>query len=235
MGSIWGTLTNRRWDEKHIGYAESHDQSIVGDQTLAFRLIGAQMYTEMAIDRESVVVRGIALHKLIRLLTYTLAGEGWLGFIGNEFGHPEWVDFPREGNGWSYTYARRQWSLADSPFLRYAFLKAFDQALMHLPQPTEPPHLLALHEDNHLLVYQSAGLVIAANLHPTQSLSDLRIPVPAPSDYQLLLDTDSAAFGGQERVASGGQYVWESVGVGHQGQSIQVYLPSRCALVLTKV
>lgn len=236
VGSIWGTLTNRRWDEKHIGYAESHDQSIVGDQTLAFRLMGAQMYTEMAISRESVVVdRGVALHKLIRLLTYTLAGEGWLGFIGNEFGHPEWVDFPREGNGWSNDYARRQWSLADSPFLRYQFLNAFDAALMHLPQPLEPPHLLALHEDNHLLVYQSAGLVIAVNLHPTQSLSDLRIPVPEPSDYQLLLDTDSAKFGGQGRIAPGGRYVWEPVGVGHTAQSIQVYLPSRCALVLTKV
>ncbi len=235
VGDLWGTLTNRRWDEKHIGYAESHDQSIVGDQTLAFRLMGTQMYTEMAIGRESVIVdRGMALHKLIRLLTYTLAGEGWLGFIGNEFGHPEWVDFPREGNGWSNDYARRQWSLADSPFLRYQFLNVFDAALMHLPQPTEPPHLLALHEDNHLLVYQSANLVIAVNLHPTQSLSDLRIPVPEPADYQLLLDTDRAEFGGQGRVALGGHYVWEPVGVEHTAQSIQVYLPSRCALVLAK-
>jgi len=233
VGNIWGTLTNRRFSEKHIGYAESHDQSIVGDQTLAFRLMGPQMYTEMAIGRESLVVdRGMALHKLIRLLTYTLAGEGWLSFIGNEFGHPEWVDFPREGNDWSYTHARRQWSLADSPFLRYQFLQAFDKALMHLPQPTSPPALLALHEDNHLLVYQSAGLVVAVNLHPTQSLSDLRIPVPEPRDYHLLLDTDQAALGGQERILEKSTYVWEPLAVGQAAQSIQVYLPSRCALVL---
>ncbi|WP_395089933.1 alpha-amylase family glycosyl hydrolase [Armatimonas sp.] len=235
VGQLWATLTNRRWDEKHIGYAESHDQSIVGDQTLAFRLMGSQMYTEMTIGRESLVVdRGMALHKLIRLLTYTLAGEGWLGFIGNEFGHPEWVDFPRADNDWSYTYARRQWSLADSPFLRYGLLKAFDAALMHLPQPTEPPELLALHEDNHLLIYQSADLVIAANLHPTRSLSALRIPIPEATDYCLLLDTDRAEFGGQERIVAGSRFIWEPVAVGGAGQSVQVYLPSRCALVLTR-
>lgn len=235
VGELWGTLTNRRWDEKHIGYAESHDQSIVGDQTLAFRLMGAQMYTEMAIGRESVVIdRGMALHKLLRLLTYTLAGEGWLGFIGNEFGHPEWVDFPREGNGWSCNYARRQWSLVESPFLRYQFLNAFDAALMHLPQPPAPPRLLALHEESQLLVYQSAELVIAVNLHPTQSLSDLRIPIPEPSDYTLLLDTDRASVGGQGRIAAEGHYIWEPVAVGQAAQSTLVYLPSRVALVLEK-
>lgn len=235
MGHLWGTLTNRRWDEKHIGYAESHDQSIVGDQTLAFRLMGPQMYTEMAIGRESLVVdRGMALHKLIRLLTYTLAGEGWLSFIGNEFGHPEWVDFPREGNDWSYSYARRQWSLADSPFLRYALLNAFDAALMCLPQPTAPPTLLAVHEEDHLLVYQSEGLVIAANLHPTRSLADLRIPIPEATDYQLLLDTDQTAFGGQGRIAPASRFIWKPWAVGGFSQSLQVYLPSRCALILTK-
>lgn len=233
VGSIWGTLTNRRWDERHVGYAESHDQSIVGDQTLAFRLIGEQMYTEMAIGRQSLVVdRGMALHKLIRLLTYTLAGEGWLAFIGNEFGHPEWVDFPREGNGWSYHYARRQWSLAANPFLRYGFLEAFDHALMRLPQQAQMPYLLLAHEDDHVLVYESAGLIVAANLHPEKSFPDYRIPVREATDHTHLLDTDQREFGGQGRISQGMRAIWEPLGGGQTAQSIQVYLPSRTALVL---
>jgi 1,4-alpha-glucan branching enzyme len=210
IGDIWGTLTNRRHDEKHVGYAESHDQSIVGDKTLAMWLLDAAIYTEMALDRQSVVVdRGIALHKLIRLLTRALAGEAWLGFIGNEFGHPEWVDFPREGNGWSFEHARRRWSLVDSPFLRYQHLNAFDAALMHLPLTDDLPNLLLLHEEKKLLVWQRGPLVLAVNLHPSQSYPDLRIPIPVRSDYQRVLDTDQTAFSGQGRIGTGGHYVWE--------------------------
>ena len=52
------------------------------------------------------VERGVALHKMIRCITMALGGEAWLTFMGNEFGHPEWLDFPREGNGWSYQHCR---------------------------------------------------------------------------------------------------------------------------------
>jgi len=233
MGELWGTLTNRRHDEKHVGYAESHDQSIVGDKTLAMWLLDAAIYTEMALDRQSIVVdRGIALHKLLRLLTRGLAGEGWLSFIGNEFGHPEWVDFPREGNGWSFEHARRQWSLVDSPFLRYQHLNAFDAALMHLPLTDDLPALLLLDEEKKLLVWSRGELVFAVNLHPTQSLTDLRIPVPTPTDYRLVLDTDRPSFSGPGRVAENGRSIWEPVAWEGQPQSTQVYLPSRCGIVL---
>ena len=133
LSAVYHELLNRRPGEKRVGYVESHDQSLVGDQTLAFQLMGAEMYWHMGRGDTNVVVeRGIALLKMIRLLTFSLAGEAWLSFIGNEFGHPEWVDFPREGNGFSYHYARRQWSLADNPALRYGDLNTFDHAMLSL-------------------------------------------------------------------------------------------------------
>jgi hypothetical protein len=157
---IWRVLLDRRWGEKHVGYAESHDQALVGDKTLAFRLMDAAMYGHMGRnDPHAVVERGVALHKIIRLLTFSLAGEGYLNFMGNEFGHPEWVDFPREGNNFSFLHARRQWSLADNPDLRYAGLQSFDAAFQHLDRSfhllSDPLiEQLALHEDTHQIVYR---------------------------------------------------------------------------------
>ena len=165
----------------------------------------AAMYTDMAVGNDSVVVeRGLALHKMIRLLTFSLAGDAYLDFMGNEFGHPEWVDFPREGNGWSYHFARRQWSLADNPDLRYAGLNAFDAAMQSLDTDFHllTDHLieqLALHEDTHQLVYRRGPLVFAFNFHPTESFADLRIPVPDKSDYRVVLSTDDRAFAGLGR------------------------------------
>ena len=57
-----------------------------------------------------------------------------MNFIGNEFGHPEWLDFPRQGNNSSFHYARRQFHLADDPLLRYKFLNEFDKAMNHLEE-----------------------------------------------------------------------------------------------------
>ena len=110
--SIFWEVKNRRPDEKTISYCESHDQALVGDKTIIFRLIDADMYWHFAKkDVNDIVQRGIALHKMIRLVTAAAINGGYLNFMGNEFGHPEWIDFPREGNGWSYKYARRQWNL----------------------------------------------------------------------------------------------------------------------------
>ena len=133
IGHLWFELNNRRKDEKTIGYAESHDQALVGDQTLIFRLIGEDMYNHMSIyDDNWRVARGIALHKMIRLITLATADAGYLNFMGNEFGHPEWVDFPREGNGWSYKYAQRKWHLEDDPNLKYGLLARFDHDMIEL-------------------------------------------------------------------------------------------------------
>jgi 1,4-alpha-glucan branching enzyme len=243
LGSIYTTLLNRRWNEKHVGYVESHDQALVGDQTLAFRLMGAAMYSSMGKTQDSPVVdRGIALLKIVRLLTFSLAGEAYLNFMGNEFGHPEWVDFPREGNGNSFHFARRQWSLADNPDLRYGGLRVFDAALQGIDTRF---HLLgdkfieqlALHEDTRQLVYRRGPLVFAVNLHATESYPDLRIPVPDARDYRLILNSDDTAFSGPGRGDRSGKGVYplQRVPMYGRDQSVQIYLPSRSVQVLAPV
>jgi 1,4-alpha-glucan branching enzyme len=238
LQEIYHTLLNRRRDEKHIGYVESHDQALVGDKTLAFRLMDQEMYWKMSkADSSPLVDRGIALQKLIRLVTFSLAGEGWLNFMGNEFGHPEWIDFPREGNQNSFAHARRQWSLADRPDLRYAGLLEFDRALLEIDRrygllENTQIDQLALHEDSKQLVFSRAGLVFAFNFHPTLSFSDLRIPLPEARDYQVVLNTDDRSFEGHGLVTQKMSYPWQSVGMYGHAQSLQLYLPLRSAQVL---
>jgi len=241
LGNIYYTMLNRRHHEKHVGYAESHDQALVGDKTLAFRMIDKEMYWNMAYTQQSGVVdRGIALHKIIRLLTFSLAGEGYLNFMGNEFGHPEWIDFPREGNGYSYHYCRRQWHLADDPLLRYAGLNAFDAAMQQLDVKynllTDPLiEQLHLHEDNKQIIYRRGPLVFVFNLHATNSYSDWRIPVPDPKNYKVVLNTDDKRFAGPGLTAEQITYPMQKIGEAGRAQSIQVYVPARSAQVLAPV
>ena len=238
---LYFALLNRRHDEMHIGYAESHDQALVGDKTIAFRLMDAKMYDGMTRLQQDVVVdRGIALHKMIRLLTFSLAGEGYLNFMGNEFGHPEWIDFPREGNQESFLYARRQWSLVDADHLRYQGLNEFDKAMQQLDIAfhvlTDPLiEKLSCHEWARQLVYRRGPLVFAFNFHPNESYQDLQLPVPDKTDYRLVLDTDATEFDGHSRVDPEVTYVWTPAPLGDREQSVRVYLPARSALVLAPV
>lgn len=238
LGEIFYRLMDRRYGEKHVGYAESHDQALVGDQTLAFRMMGARMYTEMSKFRPNLVVdRGVALHKMIRLITFALGGEGYLNFMGNEFGHPEWIDFPRPENGYSHQYARRQWSLADDTTLHYHELRDFDAAMLSLDRVyslLEDPFIEQLWLDNprRVLVFRHGPLVFVFNFHATESYADLHIPVPDANDYTVILDTDARDFGGFGRVASGVSFPWLPESMAYRSQSLRIYLPSRTALVL---
>ena len=237
IGEIYGMLRNRRAGEKHIAYVESHDQSIVGDKTLAMQLMDAELYTNMSVSTPSLrIARGVALHKLIRLLTFSLGGEGYLNFMGNEFGHPEWIDFPRAGNNNSYWYARRQWHLVDDDTLYYKHLNAFDIGMQQLDKhyhllSEEDIQLLFIHEDAKQIVYTRGGLVFALNLHPTVSATDWRIPVPEQTDYRIILNSDDTEFGGYGAVESI-HYPWQDVEMEGHTQSIQLYLPARSAQVL---
>jgi 1,4-alpha-glucan branching enzyme len=178
---------------------------------------------------------------MVRLLTFSLAGEGYLNFMGNEFGHPEWIDFPREGNGFSYAHARRQWSLVDDPFLRYQGLNQFDKAMLALDPRfhllNDPfIELLFADEGRKLLCYRRGPLVFALNFHPTESYDGLRLPVPDPEDYRVVLDTDPVAYAGPARTAGEGMvYPRQDHGAYGRAQSVQVYLPSRSAQVLAPV
>jgi 1,4-alpha-glucan branching enzyme len=238
MAQLYHELTNRRQDEHTISYAESHDQALVGDKTLIFRLIDADMYWWMNVFQDNLRVdRGMALHKMIRLITLATAGNGYLNFMGNEFGHPEWIDFPREGNGWSYHYARRQWSLRDDPKLRYRFLAEFDKAMMALAARTrfldQPgPEFRYEHIADQILAFERVGLVFLFNFNPARSVTDYAIPVP-PGRYRLALDSDATDFGGHGRLAPRQIYA-TGPAEGH-ASAVRVYLPARSALVLQRI
>ncbi|MEI8195083.1 MAG: alpha amylase C-terminal domain-containing protein, partial [Phycisphaerae bacterium] len=241
LGDLWGVLLNRRRHEKHLGYSESHDQALVGDKTLAFWLMDKEMYWSMSkLTKNLIVDRGVALHKMIRLITFALAGEGYLNFMGNEFGHPEWIDFPREGNGYTYHHARRQWKLVDDPLLRYEGLNHFDRAMQLLDERfnlLEDPFIeqLACHEDTRQMVFRRGPLVFVFNFHPTESYNGLRIPVPDPKDYKIILNTDAKEFDGHGLVYPDITYPKQEVPMYGRNQSIQLYIPARTAQVLMPV
>lgn len=238
---IFDRMLDRRYGEKHIAYCESHDQALVGDKTIAFRLMDQDMYWHMQKNNHNLVIdRGIALHKLIRLLTFSLGGEAWLNFMGNEFGHPEWLDFPREGNNYSYHFARRQWSLVDNPDLRYQELNNFDQAMQSLDNRynllnDEFLEYITDHEEDKVLVYRRGALVFAFNFHHQNSYTDYRIGVPDMVDYRLCLNSDLTEFGGFNRIDPDQKYIVQNISAHNRNQSIQIYIPSRTALVFVPV
>ena len=232
MGGIWWELTNKRADEKTISYAECHDQALVGDKTIIFRLMDKEMYYSMCKSSQNGIVdRGIALHKLIRLVTLATCGGGYLNFMGNEFGHPEWIDFPREGNGWSYKYARRQWSLADNPELRYGGLQAFDAAMVKYVKAERilnfSPEQLYVDEKAKVLIFKRGNSIFAFNFSPNASYADFRFHAP-DGVYVMAFNSDEERFGGFSRLQQDEKHFTVD-GV------LSLYLPSRVAIVLKKL
>ncbi len=239
--SIFWELTNRRADEKTISYVESHDQALVGDKTVIFRLIDSKMYWHMMVgDNDADVARGMALHKMIRLVTLSTINGGYLNFMGNEFGHPEWIDFPREGNGWSYKYARRQWDLVDRQDLQYRFLNAFDNAMVELVShihnfQSKSIQKLWEKDDDQILAFMRGEYIFVFNFNPFKSFSDYGILAPAGS-YTTVLSSDNPAFGGFGNVDETVTHftvpdpLYEPAGLGR----LMLYLPARTAIVLRK-
>lgn len=240
--SIWWETTNRRADEKTISYAESHDQALVGDKTIIFRLIDAEMYWHMmADDRNFMVDRGMALHKMIRLVTASTINGGYLNFMGNEFGHPEWIDFPREGNGWSYKYARRQWELVDDQKLKYRFLGDFDREMLELIKSVEafektPIQKVWDNDGDQVLAYMRENLLFVFNFSPGKSFTDYGFLVPE-GEYEIVLNTDAARFGGFNLNDDSIHHFTQFDGLyadDHKGW-LKLYLPARTAMVLRKI
>ena len=239
--SIFWELTNRRADEKTISYVESHDQALVGDKTVIFRLIDSKMYWHMMVgDNDADVARGMALHKMIRLVTLSTINGGYLNFMGNEFGHPEGIDFPREGNGWRYKYARRQWDLVDRQDLQYRFLNAFDNAMVELVShihnfQSKSIQKLWEKDDDQILAFMRGEYIFVFNFNPFKSFSDYGILAPAGS-YTTVLSSDNPAFGGFGNVDETVTHftvpdpLYEPAGLGR----LMLYLPARTAIVLRK-
>ena len=239
--SIFWELTNRRADEKTISYVESHDQALVGDKTVIFRLIDKEMYWHMAVgDNDMTVARGIALHKMIRLVTAATINGGYLNFMGNEWGHPEWIDFPREGNGWSYKYARRQWSLVDADYLQYHYLNAFDNAMVALISgvynfQAQPIRKLWEKDDDQVLAFMRGNLVFVFNFSPDKSFDGYGILAPGGT-YDVVLSSDNPDFGGWGNIDEKVKHltipdpVYAPAGV----EWLKLYMPARSAMVLRR-
>lgn len=233
MHEFFFTMTNRMSDVKTIAYAESHDQALVGDKTLSFRLMDKEMYTSMSVGDDNFIIdRGIALHKMIRLFTIALGGDAWLNFMGNEFGHPEWIDFPRKDNDWSYKHARRQWSLVDDKNLKYHWLNDFDVAMLDFVKKTklmssEQAWLLNADEENKTIVFERNNFIFVFNFGQ-KSLPDYQINVKQSGDYRIVLSTDEKRFGGFENIDENAVFPSEMV----DGEiTMKIYNVARTATV----
>ncbi|QSH41972.1 alpha amylase C-terminal domain-containing protein [Lentisphaerota bacterium ZTH] len=240
MCGLWHELTNRRQDEKTVSYVECHDQSIVGGQTAIFRMVERSMYDSMCVGSENMLVdRGIALHKMSRLITVATSSNGYLNFMGNEFGHPEWVDFPREGNGWSYKYCRRQWSLAEDKNLRYYYLRKFDQSMLHLIRSERIydclPQKILVHDADKIIAFERGSLFFFFNFNPSQSFSDYKLEV-LPGEYEMVLDVDSPEFNGHGRLEPDQHFYTIPEKHGREVRNmISLYLPCRSGMVLRRI
>lgn len=239
-GHILWTLTNHRADEKTINYAESHDQALVGDKTLMFRLADADMYWHMSrlFDSSYMVDRAIALHKMIRLITVSSINGGYLNFMGNEFGHPEWIDFPREGNGWSYKYARRQWHLVDDTDLKYKYLGDWDKAMLEVVKSIRKFNMTDIEvlwdkSDDQVLAYRRADLIFVFNFHPYKSFTDYGILAPA-GKYKMVLCSDSTEYGGFGQVDTTQEHFtqYDANGTAEGKEWLKLYIPARSCMVL---
>ncbi|GMM30972.1 1,4-alpha-glucan branching enzyme [Martiniozyma asiatica (nom. inval.)] len=242
MAKISHTLSDRRYMEPCVSYCESHDQALVGDKTLAFWLMDAEMYTNMSIlsPFTPIIDRGIQLHKMLRLITQALGGEAYLNFEGNEFGHPEWLDFPREGNNESYHYARRQFNLIKDDLLRYKFLYAFDKAMNETETiftwlNSNPAYVSLKNEVDKVIVFERNDKLFIFNFHPTNSYTDYRVGINKGGVYQIILNTDREDFGGHGRVDEvTSRFFTTDLEWNGRKNFLQVYLPARTALVLAE-
>jgi 1,4-alpha-glucan branching enzyme len=239
VSQIFHELTQHRPEERIISYAESHDQALVGDKTILFRLADKEIYDFMSKDKPSIIIdRAIALHKMIRLITMSTAYGGYLNFMGNEFGHPEWIDFPREGNNWSYKYARRQWSLFDNDLLKFQWLGLFDREMINLEKTNKllsvPENYLKLANDqDQVLAYERANLIFIFNFNPAKSFTDYGIPV-YPGKFKIILNSDHPDFGGFGRIDETLPYYSQPIPLNKEQHQVKMYIPARTAVVLKR-
>jgi len=239
VGQIFHELSQHRPEEKVISYAESHDQALVGDKTIFFRLADKEIYNHMSVNTPNIKIdRAISLHKMIRLITLATAYGGYLNFMGNEFGHPEWIDFPREGNQWSYKYAHRQWQLPEDDSLKFKFIGRFDKEMIKLAKKYKFNHIPEIYLrlssiKDQILAFEKADLLFVFNFNPSKSFTDYGIPLIA-GKFKIILSTDDSAFGGFDRIEKNMTY-YSIAPQNHKTQHyLPLYLPSRIAIVLKR-
>lgn len=239
LSKMWYELSTHRPEEKRVSYLESHDQALVGSKTAIFRLADKEMYWNMEKSSTNFIIdRAIALHKMIRWITLSMGADGYLNFMGNEFGHPEWIDFPRAENGYSFKYARRQWSLVDDDKLRYQYLNEFDKAMLDFAkenkQLSSETFRLWLDNDRKVIAFRNMDIVYLFNFHPENSYESFHLPIHDVGEFKVLMDTDEKRFGGNERISHDYTYKTEKL-AGTDYDGITIYIPSRTALALRKI
>ncbi|HGY12131.1 MAG TPA: 1,4-alpha-glucan-branching enzyme [Desulfobacterales bacterium] len=241
LDTLWHELTTKRKEEKTISYAESHDQALVGDKTHMMHLMGDRIYTSMKKNNKSIETdRGVALHKMIRLITIATAGSGYLNFMGNEFGHPEWVDFPSERNNFSFHYARRQWSLKYDQKLFYSCLFEFDKEMIGLIKTHQlfsspDVNLLCIHEDDKVIAFERNKIIFVFNFHPSKSFPDYMFVAPK-GEYRMILNSDEKRFGGEARLKqSQAHFTIGDPNYDDRENRLSLYLPNRSAIILDKI
>lgn len=238
LGNMWYELSTHRPEEKRIAYVESHDQALVGSKTTIFQLADKEMYWHMDKNSENIIIdRAIALHKMIRWITISMGSDGYLNFMGNEAGHPEWIDFPREGNGYSYDYAKRKWSILDASYLKYSYLGEFDKAMLKFVQKYKQLgstiFRLWLDNDRKVIAFRNKEIIYIFNFHPTNSYESFAIPIHDTGKFRTVLDTDESRFGGLNRISKDYIYTAEKLECTDY-DGIKIYIPSRTALALEK-
>ena len=237
---LYHELTTSRPGEKRIAYAESHDQGLVGDKTLFFRMADKEMYWYMNKESQNILIdRAMALHKMIRLITISTGSEGYLNFMGNEFGHPEWIDFPREGNNWSFAHCQRKWSLVDNPLLKYSQLNAFDHSMIDLIKKNNlmggQVKCLWLDNSKKIIAFSKKDYIWIFNFHPENSFPSFKLPLHKEGVFKVILDTDQVEYGGFNRVSHNVLYGVRKLRKEAKDRGIEIYLPNRCGMVLKKV
>lgn len=239
LAKMWYELSTHRPNEKRVAYVESHDQALVGSKTTIFQLADKEMYWNMAKDIHNIEIdRATALHKMIRWITISMGSDAYLNFMGNEFGHPEWIDFPREGNNYSFHYARRQWSLADADYLKYHFLADFDRDMLNFvkkyDQLGNTTFRLWIDNDRKIIAFRNKDIVYLFNFHPSNSYDSFHLPIHDLGNFKVVMDTDEEKYGGYSRISHDYLYKTERLpGTDYDG--IKIYIPSRTALALEKV
>ena len=238
LGNMWYELSTHRPEEKRIAYVESHDQALVGSKTTIFQLADKEMYWHMDKNSENIIIdRAIALHKMIRWITISMGSDGYLNFMGNEAGHPEWIDFPREGNGYSYDYAKRKWSILDATYLKYSYLGEFDQAMLKFAKKNKQLgstiFRLWLDNDRKVIAFRNKEIIYIFNFHPTNSYESFAIPIHDTGKFRTVLDTDESRFGGLNRISKDYIYTAEKLECTDY-DGIKIYIPSRTAIALEK-
>lgn len=241
MHRIYFELTTRRPKEKKIAYAEGHDQALVGDKTLFFWLADEQAYWHMRKSDDNYIIdRAIALHKMIRFITLTTGQDGYLNFMGNEFGHPEWIDFPRQENDWSFHYARRQWHLMLDEDLKYSYLARFDRDMLDIAKQeklagAQGMQYIRIYEDRKIIVYRKNNLLFVYNFHPENSYESLRFPTNEKGAYRVIFNSDRPEYGGFDRIVEDIVYRTEPMDDIDWDEGLTLYVPSRTCLVLKKL